>query len=219
MKNLATSTADTGRLIGYARVSTVATASRRERGKAQHVDNQVARLYDAGCEIVFTDEVSGKDASRPRWDKCLAYLRPGDTLMFTKLDRIGRSLHNLVEVVEDLRVRHVNLRSLDQGIIDTTTPHGHLLFAIMAAVAQFEADINRERTAEGLEAARERHGGKLPPRGRAKAITDEKLRNAARLLRSGVPTTEVARTVGLSRSTVYRLVVPGVRAAKAEAAS
>ena len=125
------------RTTGYARVSTRLSKSR----KRQYVDNQVQRLYDAGCEVVFTDEITGKDAHRPGWDKCLAYLEPGDTLEFTKLDRIGRSLHNLVRVVEDLDRRHVNLKSLDQGVIDTTSAAGKLLFGIMAAVAQFEADI------------------------------------------------------------------------------
>ena len=145
------------RTTGYARVSTRLSKSR----KRQYVDNQVQRLYDAGCEVVFTDEITGKDAHRPGWDKCLAYLEPGDTLEFTKLDRIGRSLHNLVRVVEDLDRRHVNLKSLDQGVIDTTSAAGKLLFGIMAAVAQFEADITRERTIEGMDAARERHGGRI----------------------------------------------------------
>jgi DNA invertase Pin-like site-specific DNA recombinase len=195
----------TGRLAGYARVSTRRSPGRR----AQHVENQVKRLYEAGCEVVFTDEISGKDASRPGWDRCLAWLRPGDTLLFTKLDRIGRSVHNLIEVVNDLGARGVNLRALDQGAVDTTTATGKFLFNIMGAVAEFEADITSERVAEGLDAARERHGGSLPLRGRGRAITDEKLRNARRLLASGVPVTEVARTVGISRATLYRLGVAG----------
>ncbi len=191
------------RTTGYARVSTRLSKSR----KRQYVDNQVQRLYDAGCEVVFTDEITGKDAHRPGWDKCLAYLEPGDTLEFTKLDRIGRSLHNLVRVVEDLDRRHVNLKSLDQGVIDTTSAAGKLLFGIMAAVAQFEADITRERTIEGMDAARERHGGVLPKRGRA--ITDEKLATARRELAAGVSAAQVARSLGISRASLYRLVDVG----------
>jgi DNA invertase Pin-like site-specific DNA recombinase len=194
-------TEPTGRLIGYARVSTKPSKSR----KRQHVDNQVARLYDAGCEVVFTDETSGKKASRPGWDRCLAYMRPGDLLLFTKLDRIGRSLHNLVEVVEDLGHRGVGLKSLDQGEIDTTTSHGRLLFGIMAAVAQFEADINRERTAEGLDAARERHGGTLPARG--PSVTEDQITTAKMLARTTkMSAARIAEVIGVSRATLYRHV-------------
>jgi DNA invertase Pin-like site-specific DNA recombinase len=190
----------TGRLAGYARVSTRPGKSR----KAQHVDNQVQRLYDAGCEIVFTDEITGKKASRPGWDRCLAYLRPGDTLVFTRLDRIGRSLPNLVSVVTDLGHRGVQLRSLDQGAIDTTTPHGKLLFAVMSAIAEFEADIARERTIEGMDAARERHGGTLPVRG--PSITADQKATARMLARSGMPAGRIAKVVGVSRATLYRHV-------------
>jgi DNA invertase Pin-like site-specific DNA recombinase len=100
-------------------------------------------------------------------------------------------------------------------VIDTTTAAGKLLFQIMATVAEFEADIARERTIEDLEAARERHGGKLLPRGRGSKTTPEKLRNASRLLAAGVPATEVARTVGISRASLYRLGVVGRQAGAA----
>lgn len=189
-----------GRLVGYARVSTRPSKSR----KAQHVDNQVQRLYDAGAEIVFTDEISGKNASRPGWDKCLAYLKPGDVLVFTKLDRIGRSLANLVGVVNDLGNRAVGLKSLDQGAIDTTTPHGKMLFRIMAVIAEFEADIARERTREGLDAARERHGGKLPVRG--PSITADQIETARTLAKTGMSGARIAAVIGVSRATLYRHV-------------
>lgn len=197
------STPAAGRLIGYARVSTRQSRSR----KAQHVDNQVERLYAAGCEIVFTDTVSGKQASRPGWDKCLAYLRPGDVLVFTKLDRIGRSLHNIVRVVEDLGIRHVGLRSLDQGEFDTTTALGKFIYRLFSLLAELEADMARERTLEGMDAARERHGGTLPKRGRDKRITDEKLAGARKLLDAGTPAAAVARSIGISRASLYRLVI------------
>ena len=118
-------------VVGYARVSTALSKSR----KSQHVDNQVTRLYEAGCAQVFTDEITGTKADRPGWRKCQEALQPGDTFKITKLDRIGRSLTNLVDIVTALGKRGVNIVSLDQGVIDTTSPQGKLLFGIMAVIA------------------------------------------------------------------------------------
>ncbi len=204
-------------LIGYARVSTKLAKGRKE----QHVDNQVTRLKEAGCEQVFTDEITGTRASRPGWDACLAELGAGNTLLVTKLDRIGRSLINLVDVVTLLSKRAVDLRCLDQGQIDTTTPHGKLLFQIMSAMAEWEADIIRERTAEGLVAARERRGGTLPARG--PSFTSDQRSNAEMLVRTTDWSGErIAKAVGVSRATLYRHVpVAEIRAAaeaEAEAA-
>ena len=189
-----------GNQIGYARVSTLKAKGRKE----QHMENQVDRLTAAGCARVFRDRVTGTKASRPDWDACLAALRPGDTLLVTKLDRIGRSLVNLVDVVTMLSARGVNIRSLDQGDIDTTTPHGKLLFQIMAALAEWEAAITRERTLEGLEAARERHGGSLPVRG--PAFTEDQRTTALLLARQGMSAARIADVIGVSRATLYRHV-------------
>jgi DNA invertase Pin-like site-specific DNA recombinase len=193
-------------LYGYARVSTTLSRSR----KAQHVDNQVARLRDAGVppERIYADKVTGTRASRPGWDKLIAVLGPGDTLVFTRLDRIGRSLRNLVDVVELLGRRKVILKSLDQGEIDTSTPHGKLLFQIMSALAEWESAITRERTIEGLEAARERHGGKLPLRG--PSITDDQIATASMLATStSMSAQRIADAIGVSRATLYRHVPVG----------
>ncbi len=185
--------------IGYARVSTLKAKGRKE----QHVENQADRLVAAGCERIYRDEVTGTKASRPGWDACLASLQPGDTLIVTKLDRIGRSLINLVDVVTTLAVRGVGIRSLDQGDIDTTTPHGKLLFQIMAALAEWEAAITRERTIEGLEAARERHGGTLPVRG--PSVTPDQLNTAKLLARTtDMSAQRIAEVIGVSRATLYR---------------
>ena len=192
-------------LYGYARVSTALSRSR----KPQHVDNQVARLREAGVppENIYTDKVTGTRACRPGWDKLIAVLGPGDTLVFTKLDRIGRSLRNLVDVVELLGRRQVILKSLDQGEIDTSTPHGKLLFQIMSALAEWESAITRERT-EGLEAARERHGGKLPLRG--PSITDDQIATASMLATStSMSAQRIADAIGVSRATLYRHVPIG----------
>jgi DNA invertase Pin-like site-specific DNA recombinase len=180
-------------LIGYARVST----------DDQHVDAQVSRLMEAGCDRVFRDEgVSGRKASRPEWDKVLAYLRQGDILVAVKLDRFGRSTKHLLEVAAELETRGVGLRCLDQPI-DTTTPVGKLLFTILAAVAQFEADLIRERTMDGLAAARAR--GNLG--GRPVSYSPEQCR-AAKALRAldTMSANEIAAAVGVSRRTFYRMV-------------
>jgi DNA invertase Pin-like site-specific DNA recombinase len=136
--------------IGYARVST----------HDQHAEAQVARLKEAGCERVFADSgVSGARTSRPEWDKCLDHLRAGDQLVAVRLDRIGRSVRNLIDVAADLQERGVDLVCLDQPI-DTTSPQGKLFYTMLAAFAAFERDLIVERTQDGLAAARER-GAKL----------------------------------------------------------
>ena len=140
--------------VGYARVST----------RDQHPEAQRERLIAAGCdpELIFTDHgVSGTRASRPGWDECLAKLRRGDTLVCVKLDRIGRSVTNLIEVIRDLDERGVDLVCLDQPI-DTTSAMGKMLFKILAVFAEFEHDLIVERTRDGLAAspARGRNGGR-----------------------------------------------------------
>lgn len=196
-------------LVGYARTSTPRTTSR----KPQHVENQVQRLTGAGVSpghIYVDDGVSGKLGSRPQWDRCMAYLRGGDVLVVTKLDRLGRSLQNLVDVVGELGRRDVQIRCLDQAI-DTTTPSGKLLFHIMAAMAEWEAAMVRERVLEGLDAAKARHGGKLPPRG--PSIDPGKLELARELYARGdLPAKRIAEIVGVSRASLYRALPPGGRA-------
>jgi DNA invertase Pin-like site-specific DNA recombinase len=147
--------------IGYARAST----------RDQHPEAQAERLKAAGCERIFTDHgASGAKASRPEWDKCLDHLREGDTLICTKLDRIGRSVRNLVEVVADLGKRGVDLQVLDQAI-DTRTAGGRLVFHVLAAIAEFERELIVERTKDGLAVtkARGRDGG------RKRALTPEQV--------------------------------------------
>jgi DNA invertase Pin-like site-specific DNA recombinase len=188
--------------FGYARVSMAPAKSR----KAQHVDNQVQRLLAEGIPqdcIYFDDGRSGKLRSRPEWDKLLVVLREGDVLKTTKLDRIGRSLVNLVDVVNLLRERGVELVVLDQGI-DTTTPAGRFFFHIMAALAELEAELTSERTLEGLAAAKVRHGGTLPTRG--PSITADQIETARMLARQGMPAARIAEVIGVSRATLYRHV-------------
>ncbi len=155
--------------VGYDRVST----------SDQHPEAQSDRLIAAGCERVFTDKgVSGTLARRPQWDKCLEYLRPGDVLVTVRLDRIGRSLRNLLEVMNDLGERGIDLPGASiRPPIDTTTPGGRLIFAVLAAIAEFERDLIRERTMDGLAAARAR--GRVG--GRRRKLTDSQVHLARRL--------------------------------------
>jgi DNA invertase Pin-like site-specific DNA recombinase len=184
--------------IGYARVST----------EDQHPEIQVNRLEKEGrCEKVFTDHgVSGKFASRPEFGRCLEFLREGDVLVVTKLDRAGRSVLHLCQLVADLRERGVDFAALDQAI-DTTSSAGKLQFHVLAAVAEFERDLISARTKDGLAAAREKgHVG-----GRPAKLDEDQARWARRLYEEASAdgtrkhkVSDIARKLNVGRSTVYR---------------
>lgn len=179
-----------GHLLGYARVST----------SDQDPQLQLDALTAAGCFRVWVDHASGARAQRPELAGVLDHLREGDTLVVWRLDRLGRSLRNLLDVVTDLEQRGVGLRSLTESI-DTTTASGRLVFAVFGAMAEFERDLIRERTAAGLAAARAR--GRTG--GRPSKMTPDKLAAARHLLETTDATMrEVAATVGVSRTTLYR---------------
>jgi DNA invertase Pin-like site-specific DNA recombinase len=179
-----------GHLLGYARVSTT----------DQHPDLQVDALTQAGCYRVFTDCASGARTDRPQLTAVLDQLRPGDTLLVWKLDRLGRSLRHLVDTVTELADRGVGFRSLQESI-DTTTPGGKLVFHVFAALAEFERDLVRERTTAGLAAARAR--GRIG--GRPSVMTADKLAVARQLYASGEHTVAaIAATLGVSRAAIYR---------------
>jgi DNA invertase Pin-like site-specific DNA recombinase len=143
-----------GMLVGYARVST----------EDQNLDLQKDALQKAGCEKLFTDVASGAKDERAGLAEAIAFLRPGDTLVVWKLDRLGRSLKHLIETVTALQARKVGFRSLQESI-DTTTSGGKLIFHVFGALAEFERDLIRERTQAGLQAARARgrKGGRPRP--------------------------------------------------------
>jgi len=177
-------------LIGYARISTT------DQDPALQLD----ALEAAGCIKVFSDTASGALDRRPELDRMLDQLRPGDTVVVWRLDRLGRSLKHLIALVEDLEGRDVGFRSLTESI-DTTTAGGKLVFQIFGAMAEFERSIIRERTMAGLEAARAR-GRKG---GRPTVMTPEKIKMARDLYDSKQYTVEsIATELGVSRKTVYR---------------
>lgn len=178
--------------VGYGRVST----------REQNPDHQVDALTAAGCDRVFVDKASGKLASRPQLDNALNYVRPGDQLVITRLNRLGRSLRHLVELVAALGERDVDLLVLGQGI-DTTSPGGRLVFHIMAAIAEFEREMIVEGTLDGLEAARARGrvGGRRPK------LTDLQVQLARQMYDSREHTIQqIADALLVSRATIYRHV-------------
>lgn len=181
-------------LIGYARVST----------GEQHLDLQTDALEEAGCKEVFTDKLSGSKSERPGLQKAMDYLREGDVLAVWKLDRLGRSLKDLIEKVEALSGRACEFKSLQEGI-DTTTSTGKLTFHIFGALAEFERDIIHERTMAGLRAARAR--GRVG--GRPRAMTEDDIAMAQKLIQDpDVPVGRICEMLGISSATLYRYVSP-----------
>lgn len=185
-------------LIGYARVST----------QDQKSELQLDALRGVGCEKIFTETASGSQRDRPQLKAALEYVRSGDTLVVWKLDRLARSLKQLIETIEQLKEREIEFRSLTEAI-DTATPGGRLTFHIFAALAEFERSLIQERTRAGLEAARARgkKGGRPP------ALSSEDLLVAKALLRDPTISVEgIAKRLNVSPSTLYRHF-PGGRSA------
>jgi DNA invertase Pin-like site-specific DNA recombinase len=176
-------------LLGYARVSTT----------EQNPDLQVDELTAAGCWKVWTDHASGALDRRPQLDAVLEQLRPGDTLVVWRLDRLGRSLRHLIDVVSGLDARGVGFRSLRENI-DTTTAGGRLVFHLFGALAQFEREIIRDRTVAGLTAARAR--GRVG--GRPSKLSAEQRRQARKMYDERELTVEqIGKVLGVSRTSIY----------------
>ena len=179
-------------IIGYARVSTL----------DQNERLQTDALTKACCERLFTDHASGAKAHRPELDRLLDVIREGDTLVVWKLDRLGRSVQNLVDLMNLLQGRGVGFRSLTENM-DTTTPGGILVFNVFAAMAQFERDLIRERTNAGLQAARAR-GRKG---GRPSKLTEKQRTRIRELYQSQTLTVqEIADQYQVSRKTIYAAI-------------
>ena len=175
--------------VGYVRVST----------NDQNTALQRNALECAGCELIFEDKISGRKADRPGLKKVLRTLSEGDTLVVWKLDRLGRSMRHLVVLVEELRERGVNFRSLTDSI-DTSSPMGRFFFHVMGALAEMERELIVERTRAGLEAARAegRIGGRRPK------LTPEQWAQAGRLIAAGESRRKVALIFDVGLSTLYK---------------
>src|SRR4051795_10939039 len=178
-------------LIGYARVST----------NEQNLDLQRDALKQAGCDQIYTDNVSGTKSRRPGLEDALSHLRRGDTLVVWRLDRLGRSLRHLIDTVTELQDKGIGFKSLTESI-DTTTSGGKLVFHIFGALAEFEREIIRERTQAGLQSARAR-GRRGGPKYK---LTDKQVAIARQLYRTHTPVKEICQTLGISRATFYRYV-------------
>lgn len=179
-----------GDVLGYARVST----------GDQDVAGQTMRLEQAGAIRVFTDVKSGRSMDRPGLIELLAYARRGDTLAIVRLDRLGRSLAELLSVVEQLKARGIALLSLEEKI-DTSSAAGELIFHVFGAIAHFERRLIAERTKDGIAAARAK--GRVPGR---QPVDADKVQAALKLVQAGLSPTKAASQLGLGRSTVYREV-------------
>ncbi len=181
--------------VGYARVST----------QDQTLDLQKDALEKIGCTKIFTDTASGAQTDRPGLDQALSFLRPGDTLVVWRLDRLGRTLKHLIETVNKLRDKHIGFKSLTESI-DTTTSNGRLIFNIFGALAEFERDLIRERTKAGLQAARAR--GRVGGRPKAHTLNTPKKVAMAQSLYDNKNNTidEICKTLNISRATLYRYI-------------
>lgn len=182
------------RLIGYARVSTV----------QQDLALQLDALKSHGCTRIFQDKISGAKQARPGFDACMKFLASGDVLLVWRLDRLGRSISHLVSLVESLRARNVGLRSICDGIIDTSSASGDLIFNIFAALAQFERRLLQERTKAGLEAARARGrvGGRRPI-----TASDPRVKAVKKLAADkSIQVSDICSTLKISRATFYRFL-------------
>ena len=194
--------------IGYARVST----------REQHLDMQLEALKAAGCEKIFSEKMTGRQQNRPELDACMNFLREGDTLVVYKLDRLGRSLKNILTLLEDFKNRGILFTSL-QDIISTEGAIGQLMNNILGAFAQFERDLIHERTQEGRRIAKEK-GVKFGRKTLINKNNIAKQKSCIQLYESGTPVREIQKILNIGSSgTVYRLLRRNGIALKSESKS
>ncbi|KGD42895.1 MULTISPECIES: recombinase family protein [Burkholderia] len=180
-------------LIGYARVST----------RDQDLSNQEAQLRAAGCGRIFAEKITGTKRARPQLDRMLDHLRAGDVIVVTRLDRLARSIRDLLDIVERIRDAGAGLRSLAEPWADTTTPAGRMVLTVFAGIAEFERSLIVERTSSGRAAAKAR-GTKF---GRKPKLESAQLRHIYQLVDEGKASRqEIADLFGIDRSTLYRLL-------------
>lgn len=176
-------------IVGYARVSSV----------EQSLEVQLEKLKKAGCIKIFQEKQSGLDTSRPQLKECLRYVREGDTLVITRLDRLARSTLHIHQIVDQLQQDNVALIVTDQSI-DTSTPTGRLLFTMLAAIAQFETELRAERQRDGIDAAR-KNG---TPLGRGKVLTEADVLLLKQLRAEGETIPALQKRFKVGKTTIYR---------------
>ena len=178
-------------VVGYARVSTV----------GQSLDIQLSKLEAYGCDPIFSDKHTGTTAERPSLKECRTYIRKGDSLVITKMDRLARSTFHLTQIAEELKVKGADLVVLDQNI-DTSTSTGKLLFNMLASIAEFETEIRRERQMEGISRAKDK-GVQF---GRKAKLTEEEVQELRKKRADGVLIKDLMKGYGLSKASIYRLL-------------
>jgi DNA invertase Pin-like site-specific DNA recombinase len=176
--------------VGYARVSSA----------GQDLGVQLEKLEGASCDKVFKEKRSGVDAGRPELKRCLEYLREGDALLVTKIDRLARSTSDLYRIVSQLADKGVSFKVVDDPSIDTSSRTGKLIMGILALIAEFENDIRRERQMDGIKKARER-GIRF---GRKPLLVPETIQQVRKLRKSGQTVPAIMRQTSLSKASVYR---------------
>jgi DNA invertase Pin-like site-specific DNA recombinase len=176
-------------VIGYARVSSL----------GQSLDVQLDKLNGYGCDKIYSEKRSGVTAQRPELSKCLDYVREGDVLVITKLDRLARSTLHLHKMVDYLNSKDVGFKVLDQGF-DTTTKEGRLMFSVLASIAEFENEIRKERQNEGIQVALEK-GIKF---GRTMKLSHRQIKQMKLDRESGLTISELENKYNLSKPSVYR---------------
>ena len=178
-------------LVGYARVSTV----------DQNLDLQLSALREVGCEKLYQDQISDTKINRPGLNMALEVLRKNDTLVVWKLDRLGRTVKGLIDLVNQLHQKDIHFKSITDNV-DTSTPACHFFFHVMASLAQMERELLAERTKAGLAAAKAK--GRIG--GRKRKMTESKIESAKQLLSSGTLPKDVAQNLGISVPTLYRWI-------------
>ncbi|TJU82970.1 MAG: recombinase family protein [Mesorhizobium sp.] len=181
-----------GSIVAYARVST----------GQQDYQSQVDRLTAAGATMVFSEKRSGLDGGRPELAECMRYVREGDTLIVTKLDRLARSTADLYKIVTELADKGVGFKVLDDTAVDTTTKTGKLVMGILALIAEFETEIRKERQMEGI--ARAKAEGRMG--GRPKLLNDSIEGRIRELRAGGISIRKIAAEVGFSKATVQKVL-------------
>lgn len=179
-----------GEAVGYARVSS----------QGQSLDVQLEKLNKYGCAKVYQEKISGVDQNRPELIACLDYVRKGDTLVITKLDRMARSAYHLGMIVEKLKQKKVDFVVIDQNI-DTSKPHGTLMFQMLASFAEFENNLRKERQLEGIQKAKAQ--GK--PFGRPLKVDNDLIENVKVAIEKGITVSRILKFYKISQTTYYRI--------------